>query len=70
MAFNIGRGFAELKILKKVKVAELSGLLWCNFAYSLILTSCSTRDCQMSFGIGRGVAVVQILKNSETGPIS
>ena len=35
-----------------------------------ILTRCSPRDCQMSFGIGRGVAEVQILKNSETGPIS
>ena len=67
MTFNIGRGCAELQILKE---AEVSALLWWNFAYTLILTRCSPRDCQMSFGIGRGVAVVQILKNSETGPIS
>ena len=40
------------------------------FAYTLIFTICSQRDCQMSFGIGRGVAEVQILKNSKTGPIS
>ena len=30
MTFNIGRGCAELQILKKVKLAELSGLLWWN----------------------------------------
>ena len=38
-------------------------------SYILILTRCSPRDCQMSFGIGWGVTEVQILKNSETGPI-
>ena len=27
-------------------MAELSGLLWWNFAYILILTRCSPRDCQ------------------------
>ena len=64
MTFNIGPNS------EKVKMAELSGLLWWNFAYTLILTRCSPRDCQMSFGIGRGVSEVQILKNSETGPIS
>ena len=62
MTFNIGRGCAELQILKKVKMAELSRLLWWNFAYTLILTGCSPRDCQMSFGIDQGVAEVQILK--------
>ena len=46
-------------------MAELSGLLWWNFAYTLILTRCSPRDCQMLFGIGRGFAEVQILKTSE-----
>ena len=51
-------------------MAELSGLLWWNFAYTLILTRCSQRDCQMLFGIGRGAAEVQNLKNTETGPIS
>ena len=70
MILNIGRGCVELHSLKKMKMAELSGLLWWNFAYTLILTRCSPRDCQMSFGIGRGDTEVQILKNSETGPIS
>ena len=51
-------------------MAELSDLLWWNFAYIIELIRCSLRDCQISFGIGRGVAEVQILKNSETGPIS
>ena len=49
---------------EKVKMAlslELSGILWWNFAYTLILTRCSPRDCQMSFGIGRGFAEDQIL---------
>ena len=30
MKFKIGRGCDELQILKKVKMAELSGLLWWN----------------------------------------
>ena len=50
---------------EKVKIAlslELSRILWWNFAYALISTICSPRDCQISFGIGRGVAEVQILK--------
>ena len=68
MTFNIGRVCTELQSLKKWKWPR--GLLWWNFAYTLILTRCSPRDCQMSFGIGRGVAEVQMLKNSETGPIS
>ena len=51
-------------------MAKLSGLLWWNFAYTLVLIRCSPRDCHMSFRIGRGIAEVQILKNSETGPIS
>ena len=39
MTFFIVRGFAELKILKKVIMAlsfELSGILWWNFAYTFI----------------------------------
>ena len=40
-------------------MAELSGLLWWNFAYTLILTRCSPRDCQMSFGISWGIAEKQ-----------
>ena len=49
---------------------QLSGILWWNFAYTLILTWCSPWDSQMTFGIGRGFAEVQILKtvkfNSQT----
>ena len=50
---------------EKVKMAlslELSGILWWNFAYTLVLTRCSPWDCQMTFGIGRGFAEIQILK--------
>ena len=53
---------------EKVKMAlslELSGILWWNFAYTLILTWCSPWDSQMTFGIGWGFAEVQILKKSE-----
>ena len=72
MTVFIGWGFAELQILKKVKMTlslELWRILWWNFAYTLILTRCSQWDCQMIFGIGRGFVEVQILKKSETGPI-
>ena len=87
MTFEIGWVFAEVQILKivrllqndiyhrsrlcrapnseKVKMAlslELSGILWWNFAYTLVLTRCSPWDCQMTFGIDRGFAEVQILK--------
>ena len=40
MSFFIGRGFAELQILKKKNendpISELSGILWWNFAYTLV----------------------------------
>ena len=65
MTFIVGRGFAELQILKKVKMAlsfELNGILWWNFAYTLISTICSPRDCQISFGAGRSFAEVQVKK--------
>ena len=45
---------------------ELSGILWWNFAYILILTSCTPWDCQMAFEIGWVFAQVHILKKSET----
>ena len=41
---------------------ELSGILWWNFAYTLILTRCTPWDCQMTFEIGWAFAEVQILK--------
>ena len=34
--------------------------LFCDF-FDEILTRCSPRDCQMSFGIGQGFAEVQII---------
>ena len=52
------------KYWKKVKMAELSEILWWNFSYTLILTIRSTWDCQMSFGNGRSFAEVQLLKNN------
>ena len=61
---------------EKVKMAlslGLDGILWWNFAYTLILTWCSPWDSQMTFGIGQGFAEVQILKtvkfNSYLDPI-
>ena len=51
---------------KMTQSLELSGILWLNFAYTLVLTRCSPWDCQMTFGIGRDFAEVQILKKSET----
>ena len=47
--------------VKMVLSLELWRILWRNFAYTLILTTCSQWDCQMTFGIGRGFAEVQIL---------
>ena len=41
---------------------ELSGILWWNFAYTLILTRCTPWDCQMTLEIGWVFAEVQILK--------
>ena len=38
------------------------GILWWNFANTLILTSCTPWDCQMTFAIGWDFAEVQILK--------
>ena len=61
MTFRIGRGFAVVQILKKVKLAlsrEPFGIFFVKILHS-------PRDCQMSFGIGRGVAEVQILKKTK-----
>ena len=41
---------------------ELSGILWWNFAYTLILTRYTPWDCQMTFEIVWVFAEVQILK--------
>ena len=65
MTFFIGRGFAELQILK----SENGPISWTEWNIVMkfcihigILTRCSPWDCQMIFGIGRGFAEVQILK--------
>ena len=55
------RGPNSEKVIMALSL-ELSGILRWNFAYTLILTRCSPRDCQMTFKIGRGFAEVQILK--------
>ena len=44
---------------------KLSGILWWNFANTLVLTRCSSWVCQMTFGIGWGFTEVQILKKVE-----
>ena len=53
--------FSRAPNSEKVKMAlslELSGILWWNFSYTLALTRCSPRDCQMTFGIDRGLIEV------------
>ena len=53
--------FCRAPISEKVKMAlslELSGILWWNLAYTLVLIRCSPWGCQMTFGIGRGFAEV------------
>ena len=65
MTFIIGRGFAELQILKKWKwsiTLKQFGIFWCTVADTFILTISSPRDCEMTFIIGRGFAKLQILK--------
>ena len=47
---------------KNSPISWLSGIVWWNFAYTLILSRSSPMDCQMLFVIGRGYADVQILK--------
>ena len=73
MIFGIGRGFAEVQILKKV--TETGPIPW-TFWYILIkfcipittdmmtekFAKSSPRDCKMTFNIGRGCAELQILK--------
>ena len=38
------------------------GIFWYTFAYTLILTRSSPKDCEMTFVIGRGFAELHILK--------
>ena len=53
--FSLVEAFPSSKFWKKMIMAlslELSGILWWNFAYTLILTRCTPWDCQMTFEIG------------------
>ena len=73
MIFGIGRGFAEVQILKKGKLAlsKLNRLVcfdkilhthyyWHDLDRGIAKSS--PRDCKMKFNIGRGCAELQILK--------
>ena len=64
MTFFIGRGFAELQILKKWKWPYL--LNWVEYYDEILHTHWYWHDVahesQMTFGIGRGFAEVQVLK--------
>ena len=66
MTFNIGRGCAELQILKKWKWPN-----WVDYCDKILHTHWYWQDlAQDIVKYHLGVAEVQILKNSETGPIS
>ena len=63
--FSLVDALPSSKFWKKVIIAlslELSGILWWNFAYILILTRCTLWDCQMTLEIFWAFAEVQILK--------
>ena len=72
MTFGIGRSFAEVQILKKVKLAlshELFGIfdkiLHTHYYWHDLdrgIAKSSPRDCKMTFNIGWGCAELQILK--------
>ena len=73
MIFGIGRGFAEIQILKKkVKLAlsleplvYFDKILHTHFYWHDLdrgIAKSSPRGCKMTFNIGRGCAELQILK--------
>ena len=72
MIFGIGRGFAEVQILKKVKLAlslEPFGIfdkiLHTHYYLHDLdrgIAKSSPRDCKMTFNIGRGCTELEILK--------
>ena len=49
-------------------MAELSGLLWWNFAYTLILTRCSPRDCQSHLGLAEALPRFKFWKKQWNWP--
>ena len=64
MQFSIGRGFAEVQSVNKMKLVvslEPYEIFW-NLAYTLIVTRYSPGNCKIAFSIGRGFAEVQIEK--------
>ena len=65
MTFGIDRGFAEVQILKKVKINYYINRLENSekkLADNLMLKRSRPRNCKMTFIIGRGFAECQILK--------
>ena len=69
MAFIIGRGCAELQILKKNENGRTEWnivMIFCIHNWYWQYVAQEIVKCHF----GRGIAEVQILKNSETGPIS
>ena len=66
MTFNIGRGGAELQILKKWKWPN-----WVDYCDETLYTHWYWQDvAQEIVKCHLGLAEVQIMKYSETGPIS
>ena len=63
--FSLVEALPSFKFWKKVIMAlslELSGILWWNFAYTLILTRCTPWDCQMTLEIGWVFAEVKKMR--------
>ena len=56
-------GLPRFKFWKKWNLTlKLFGIVWWNFADTLILTRSSSRNCKVTFISGRGFAELQILK--------
>ena len=80
MTFGIGGGFAEVQILKKVKLALSHELLiyfdkilhthYCWHDLDREIAKSIPRDCKMTFNIGRGCAELQILISSHLSPLT
>ena len=69
MTFGIGRGFAEVQILKNVKLMNVLVYFdkilhthYCCYDLDRGIAKSSPRDCKMISNIGRGCAELQILK--------
>ena len=66
MTFGIGRDFAEVQILKKVKLnSQTVGNILLKFCRHFDVEKIYPRNCKMTFIIGRGFAECQILKKGK-----